>query len=1018
MFYHGHGNYMRHAFPEDELRPISCQALTRDRANPAHIELNDALGNYSLTLIDSLSTLAVLASSPSYVGKAKNKALELFQSGVVALVDQYGDGSDQTAGLGRRAQGFSVDSKVQVFETVIRGVGGLLSAHQFAVGDLPINGYNAPRSAGKGHDGGGKIPWSSGFVYDGQLLRLALDLASRLLPAFQTATGLPYPRVNLRFGVPFYSNAPSNNNAEDGQCAAGEQPAVERTETCAAGAGSLVLEFTVLSRLTGIPVFEQVAKRAFWAVWERRSALDLVGSGLDAETGLWSNTYTGIGAGIDSFYEYAAKSYILLSGSPSSTTNADNYKGALTINNITKAEHERAESYLEVWRASHAAIHRQLRRGETFIHPHYIQGDLFTGSPRAFWFDSLSAFYPGLLALTGQVEEAVQAQLLFTTVWSRYSALPERWSTHSGAIEGGLNWWGGRPEFIESNYYLYRATKDPWYLYVGEMILRDIKRRSWTKCGWAGIQDVRTGEKSDRMESFFLSETFKYLFLLFDQNHPLNTLDAPFVFTTEGHPLLIPRRLRSKRKSTDHQARPDVLGANTVQEYNDDECPAPLRPEPFSVSRTAARHDLFHAANMARLHLMPTPQTVESPLVEYSTDHPSVSLSDVTSPSNYTYFPWTLPMELVPSKGFCSRIDSSPTFEISFPQDIGTLVGFGMLQRIENGILINSIKGIRLGMIQDVPVNSEEGNAHLYRVQTINNVPLGRDESVFLPRNVVIDAVGPQDPNFTRVRDISMLEVVMDVAAPIASNPHPSPSSSASSSTTDSTQDSINSLSPVQPSLPLLADERCDSSSPVRVAFDSLLQQVTNLLHDATIPTPQTPQISRHYIAAITPSGSGAAPLPDVEEALGPDLQGNPQGDLLWHKIYAADENCDGPLPGWVVRSHQVLVIKRGHCSFSQKIENIPSFAPSATSLRLVIVVSYDEQNEQDGLPPGYLIRPLLDEIQMTPKGLPRHRPIPMVLVGGGDATLEMFQRAKGVGIKRKWRIEARGVKINNLIVL
>jgi hypothetical protein len=93
------------------------------------------------------------------------------------------------------------------------------------------------------------------------------------------------------------------------------------------------------------------------------------------------------------------------------------------------------------------------------------------------------------------------------------------------------------------------ATQDPWYLHVGEMTLRDIKRRCWTKCGWAGLQDVRTGEQSDRMESFFLGETAKYLFLLFDPTHPLNTLDAPFVFTTEGHPLIIPKRFRQPQSS-------------------------------------------------------------------------------------------------------------------------------------------------------------------------------------------------------------------------------------------------------------------------------------------------------------------------------------------------------------------------------------------------------------------------------------------------------------------------------------
>src|ERR1700761_5367489 len=98
LFYHGYDNYMKHAFPEDELRPLTCAPLTRDRENPAHIELNDVLGNYSLTLIDSLSTLAILASSPPK--RSADKALRNFQDGVSLLVDHYGDGTDGPGGEG------------------------------------------------------------------------------------------------------------------------------------------------------------------------------------------------------------------------------------------------------------------------------------------------------------------------------------------------------------------------------------------------------------------------------------------------------------------------------------------------------------------------------------------------------------------------------------------------------------------------------------------------------------------------------------------------------------------------------------------------------------------------------------------------------------------------------------------------------------------------------------------------------------------------------------------------------
>ena len=330
LFYHGYDNYMKYAFPEDELRPLSCTPLTRDRDSPGNAALNDVLGNYSLTLIDSLSSLAILASDPEDGAHAWTH----FQNGIQDFVRLYGDGSDGPGGQGEKARGFDLDSKVQVFETVIRGLGvlapkcvevtpvyisnmgiltgGLLSAHLFAVGDLPISGYHPPemeaafakawdKTEFPGSQRG--IQWENGFVYDGQFLRLAMDLANRIIPAFYTDTGLPYPRVNLRYGVqrhPFYANSPLNADRTCG----GAEPcpksrrfgaSAETTESCSAGAGSLVLEFAVLSRLTGDGRYEEMAKRAFWAVWKRRSEIGLIGNAIDVESGRWIHSYTGVG---------------------------------------------------------------------------------------------------------------------------------------------------------------------------------------------------------------------------------------------------------------------------------------------------------------------------------------------------------------------------------------------------------------------------------------------------------------------------------------------------------------------------------------------------------------------------------------------------------------------------------------------------------------------------------------------------------------------------------------------------
>ena len=1018
MFYHGFDNYMKHAFPEDELKPISCAPLTRDRANPAHIELNDALGNYSLTLIDSLSTLAILASSPSTVG-GKNKALTYFQKGVGALVEQYGDGSSGDAGRGKRATGFDLDSKVQVFETVIRGVGGLLSAHLFAVGDLPIKGYSpndqGPRRNPRGAEQALSIQWPNGFVYDGQLLRLAQDLARRIIPAFYTTTGIPYPRVNLRHGVPFYVNSPLNQNAENGQCQSTQNTKPELTETCSAGAGSLVLEFATLSRLTGDPRYEQLAKRAFWSVWERKSSIGLVGAGIDAETGLWLSGYTGIGAGIDSFYEYAHKASVLLSGSPLPRDQPHNLTERTPTSVHTKVvseEQQKAEAFGRVWQESHASIKRHLYRGDMYIHPHYVQADLYTGASRAFWLDSLSAFYPGLLATTGDLEEAIETHLLATALWNRYSALPERWSASTGSIESGLSWWGGRPEFIESTYHLYLATRDPWYLHVGEMTFRDIKRRCWTKCGWAGLQDVRNGDLSDRMESFFLGETAKYLFLLFDEDHPLNKLDAPFVFNTEGHPLILPRQV-NERSSYSRNRQPGKHSKSDSDDTQDaPTCPVPPRMLPFSLSATAARTDIFHAANLARLHLMPTRDDIESPLAEYSRDHPSISISDVRSPSNYTYFPWTLPLKLIPHNATCNKITAKHTFDITFPTGPNMLMGPGFLQRVGNGILINSMGGVRLGMIQDVPFETDDGaSGKEYRVQAINNILLGKDERIFIAKDTASNVVNPLDPNFTRVRDTAMIDLVVDVRrTEKEAQPQGPISNEARGNETSSTSG---------PELVLdhSIAANPESASNMKQAFSSLLQHVASLIVDPT-PAPPPPEIKdspREYVAAILPVGIGVAPLPDVDDALGPDVHGAPQGEVPWHSIYVTDENCNSKLPASVPKEHQVIVIKRGGCSFDEKLRNIPTFAPSKRSLQLVIVVSYEDE---PGLPSGWLIRPLLESQQTTASGLPRHNPISMVMVGGGDETYRIFERAVGLGIKRRYSVQAQGIPINNLVIL
>jgi len=589
------------------------------------------------------------------------------------------------------------------------------------------------------------------------------------------------------------------------------------------------------------------------------------------------------------------------------------------------------------------------------------------------------------------LEEAIVTNLFYTALWTRYSALPERWSTATGNIEGGLRWWGGRPEFIESTYHLYRATQDPWYLYVGEMVLEDIQRRCWTECGWAGLQDVRSGELTDRMESFFLGETAKYMFLLFTPDHPLNTMDAPFVFTTEGHPLIIPKRTETKRRA--RRSGP-LTDADAAMIYSGAVCPVPAQPVPLSLSSTVARKDFFHAASLTKLHMIP----LGLPSVEVPSDHP------MKHPGGYSvnrdYYPWTLPQELVPPNGVCAKIEKRQTFDITFPVAPNFVMGPGSLQRVHNGIFINTLPGIRLGLVRDGP-SDEPILDEQYRIYAVGNIALGRDEKVFISRDSLSNIVNPMDPNFSRIRDTIMLDLVLEM-----------PATGEKAMVEKVPRDGVDPPEIMIPDTLHLGG----SESLMRVALDSLLQHISSVLVNQTMSpgeiTSSAPQVQRLTVPAITPTGVGSAPIPDVE-----DSSLDITSSLPWKSIYISDETCNEKIPHSIALTHQIIVMKRGGCSFSTKLANIPSFTPSSTSVQLVIVVSYPKHSDP-GMSEDWLVRPLLDLPQLTPAGLARHHMIPMIMVGGGEETYEMFKKIKGVGMRRRYEIPSQGLPVSNLVVV
>ena len=346
---------------------------------------------------------------------------------------------------------FDRDVSVKNFEVTIRVLGGLLSAYE--------------------------------MTHDPRLLRLAHDLGRRLLPAFESPTGMPYVDVDLKTGK---ASGARSNPAE---------------------IGTLVLEFGTLSKLTGEPVFFDRAKRAVLALDARRSAAGLVGDEIDVETGEWLSPASHVGGGIDSYYEYLLKASLLFG-------DAD---------------------FGRMWRESRRAIDAHLA-DERFGGLWYGVSDRKTGARTATGFGALQAFFPAVLALDGDLDRARRLEESCFRMWTRYGVEPD--GIDYRTMEATEPGYPLRPEIVESAYYLYRYTKDPRYLAMGRTIFEDLEKYCRVENGFTVLKDVRTKEKGDLMPSYFLAETLKYLYLLFSPEDVAG-FDG-VVFNTEAHPL--PRR--------------------------------------------------------------------------------------------------------------------------------------------------------------------------------------------------------------------------------------------------------------------------------------------------------------------------------------------------------------------------------------------------------------------------------------------------------------------------------------------
>lgn len=324
----------------------------------------------------------------------------------------------------------------------------------------------------------------SAYTWDGdeRFLMLAEDLAVRLLPAFDSPTEMPYKEVNLKTGE---VRDPVSNPAE---------------------IGTLMLEFGQLTMITESLMYYDIAKIGTLEVLERVSEIGLIGTSINVESGEWVEQESHVSGMIDSYYEYLLKAYLLFGD--------EDFK--IAYEKCISAVNEHVAYYHsdELW---------------------YAHVDMHTGEVIETQFGSLDAFFPAVLALGGDIKRGEKLQESCYKMWNEFGIEPEQYNFVTKEVYSPV--YLLRPENIESAYYLYHFTKDDRYVKMGMEYYDSIEKYCKTDIAYCELADVRTKKQHDAMQSFFLAETLKYLYLLFEEN-TLFKFDE-VIYNTEAHPFKI-----------------------------------------------------------------------------------------------------------------------------------------------------------------------------------------------------------------------------------------------------------------------------------------------------------------------------------------------------------------------------------------------------------------------------------------------------------------------------------------------
>lgn len=338
----------------------------------------------------------------------------------------------------------------------------------------------------------------------------ARDLGDRLLRAFNTPSGIPNARVDLGSGA-------AANYAWTGQ------------QSVLAELGTLQVEMRYLSQATGDPKYAMKANKVYDILSRQNVADGLAPIYVNPSTGQFASSRITFGALGDSYYEYLLKVWI---------------QGG-----------KRENRYRRMYDAAMDGVHKRLLKRTSPSRLAYVS-DL-DGGRTVDKMDHLVCFLPGVMALGAKskpdspnaARDLRTAKQLTYTCYQMYARHPTGLSPEYVTFGGGGEMQAAfnaafyilRPEASEAMFVLNQLTGHPVYREWGWEMFKAINKNTRAKYAYGHHPDVRNVQRvpEDRMESFFLAETLKYLYML---QAPLSEhkMDlTKYVFGTEAHPMSV-----------------------------------------------------------------------------------------------------------------------------------------------------------------------------------------------------------------------------------------------------------------------------------------------------------------------------------------------------------------------------------------------------------------------------------------------------------------------------------------------